>query len=104
LGGFKFRRQAVITPFIVDFLCPAKALAVEIDGDTHDAATDSQRDRKPATQGYRTIRFTNSDVMPNAEGVLTSILHALNTTPDRWIGRAHPNSSPEGEGLQNNQP
>jgi very-short-patch-repair endonuclease len=36
LGGFKVRRQAVIAPFIADFLGPAKALVVEVDGDTHE--------------------------------------------------------------------
>src|SRR5690348_13578813 len=38
LGGYKFRRQAVIDRYIVDFLCPAQKLIVEVDGDTHDAA------------------------------------------------------------------
>jgi len=28
LGGFKFRRQAVIAPFICDFLCPSRAFIV----------------------------------------------------------------------------
>jgi very-short-patch-repair endonuclease len=38
--GYKFRRQSVIGHYIVDFLCPAKALIVEVDGDTHDAEAD----------------------------------------------------------------
>jgi very-short-patch-repair endonuclease len=35
LDGFKFRRQVVIGPFIVDFYCPAKQLVIEIDGLSH---------------------------------------------------------------------
>jgi very-short-patch-repair endonuclease len=36
LEGHKFRRQSVIDCFIADFLCPQKALIVEVDGDTHE--------------------------------------------------------------------
>ena len=99
LGGFKFRRQAAIAPYIVDFLCPSKTLIVEIDGDTHEAEADWRRDVALEAKGYRTIRFTNADVMGNMEGVLLSILDALHSAPDRWAGRPHPNPSPEGEGL-----
>ena len=100
LGGFKFRRQSVIAPYIVDFLCPSKALIIEVDGHTHEAARDSARDAYLAPKGYTTIRFTNAQVRDETEGVLTAILAKLNTTPDRWPnGRPHPNPSPEGEGL-----
>ncbi|MDG5488728.1 endonuclease domain-containing protein [Sphingomonas sp. BGYR3] len=96
--GHKFRRQAVIAPFICDFFCPAKALIVEIDGDTHDPAADARRDQMLAGQGYRTMRFTNADVRDNIEGVLQTIVTTLARTPDRWPGHPHPDSSPEGEG------
>jgi very-short-patch-repair endonuclease len=33
LDGHEFRRQTTIEPFIADFLCPAKALIVEVDGE-----------------------------------------------------------------------
>ena len=96
LGGFKFRRQVAIPPFVADFVCPTKALIIEIDGWTHDAAQDRRRDRFLAARGYRTIRFTNTDVMQNLEGVLVVILETLHSIGDRW---PHPNPSPEGEGL-----
>lgn len=35
LGGYKFRRQQGIGPYVVDFYCPEAKLAVEIDGDSH---------------------------------------------------------------------
>ncbi len=94
--GFKFRRQAVIGRFIVDFLCPAKALIVEVDGDTHEPEADRKRDDGLAQLGYRTIRFTNADVMTHMYGVLDVIARTVAERPDRW---PHPNPSPEGEGL-----
>jgi very-short-patch-repair endonuclease len=92
--GAKFRRQAVIPPYIADFLCPAAMLVVEVDGDTHDCATDGRRDLHLARLGYRVIRVTNADVMTNIDGVLAFILQAL-----RGLPHPHPNPSPEGEGL-----
>jgi very-short-patch-repair endonuclease len=103
LGGYKFRRQATIEPFIVDFLWPAKGLVVEVDGDTHQAEKDAWRDAALNLRGFTTIRFTNDDVMTNMEGVLTVILQKLESLPDRWSGSPDsptPIPSPEGEGLQ----
>jgi len=99
LGSHKFRRQSVIGWFIADFLCPQKALIVEVDGDTHDEAKDRLRDDVLAGRGFRVLRVTNDDVMTNMDGVLHAILIAANETPDRWDS-PHPNPSPEGEGLQ----
>ena len=102
LGGYKFRRQATVEPFIADFLCPAKALIVEVDGETHIAAGDARRDDALLRRGFTTIRFTNQDVASNMEGVLSAILQALEGLPDRWDGAPDfptPNPSPEGEGL-----
>ena len=99
LGGHKFRRQSVIGWFIADFLCPGKALIVEVDGDTHDAAKDRLRDDVLAGRGYRVLRVTNDDVMTNMDGVLGFVADALETTIAR-CNRPHPNPSPEGEGLR----
>ena len=98
IGGYKFRRQSVIGWFIVDFLCPKKALIVEVDGDTHDDAKDRLRDNILAAHGFRVLRVTNDDVMGNTDGVLQAILGLLNEVPARW-DKPHPNPSPEGEGL-----
>jgi len=98
LDGHKFRRQAVIGPYIADFLCPAKALIVEVDGETHDAEQDRRRDDALAGYGFSVLRVTNRDVMDNLDGVLRFILAAIQQASDRWA-RPHPNPSPEGEGL-----
>ena len=94
LAGFKFRRQAVIPPYIADFLCPALKLIVEVDGDTHDGPNDTRRDLHLAQLGYRVVRVTNADVMGNIEGVAAHILATLAGSQS-----PHPNPSPEGERL-----
>jgi len=99
LDGFKFRRQAQIGPFIADFLCPQKALVVEVDGVTHDVDVDRGRNMALRRMGFEVMHVTNPDVMRNMEGVLTAILSALHAAPDRWES-PHPNPSPEGEGLE----
>ena len=96
LGGFKFRRQIAIPPFIADFLCPTKGLIVEIDGWTHDAQRDHRRDDFLASRDYNTLRFSNTEVMENVDAVLSRVLETLRSLPDRW---PPPNPSPEGEGL-----
>jgi very-short-patch-repair endonuclease len=97
--GYKFRRQHVIAPYIADFFCPSKGLIVEIDGDTHDPTIDAVRDDFIAGKGFQTLRFSNVDIRDNMEGVLLTIMAALQARADRWSGMPHPNPSPEGEGL-----
>lgn len=59
---------------MVDFVCKRIKLVVEIDGVSHfsDAGTahDARRTEYLADLGYRVLRFTNAEVMGNAEGVL----------------------------------
>jgi very-short-patch-repair endonuclease len=94
--GYKFRRQHVIGARIVDFFCPAKALAVEVDGDTHDAKEMALRNAELGELGIAILHISNQDVAGNVEGVLIQIENLLASLPDRW---PHPNPSPEGEGL-----
>ncbi|WP_232834147.1 MULTISPECIES: endonuclease domain-containing protein [unclassified Sphingomonas] len=100
LGGFKFRRQAKLGWRIADFFCPSLGLIVEVDGHTHDSETDARKDAIARQRGFHVIRFTNTDVLQNMEGVLTSLLIFAQTLPPRARWRLpHPNPSPEGEGL-----
>ena len=75
--GFKFRFQATIGSFVVDFLCVEAWLIVELDGGHHSAATDAARTRFLEALGYRVLRFWNSDVVENQDGVLEAIRLAL---------------------------
>lgn len=75
--GTHFRRQATIGPYVVDFLCPAKRLIIELDGGHHNddaiAARDQERQAWLENEGYRVIRFWNSDVNSNLNAVLEQI-------------------------------
>ena len=85
LGGYKFRRQSGIGPYVVDFYCPKKRLVVEVDGDSHftDEAEIYDRDRTDyfKSLGLRVVRFTNEEVRKRLPDVLEMILTALKTTP-----------------------
>jgi very-short-patch-repair endonuclease len=80
LGSLRFRRQAPLGKYIVDFFCPERNLIVEIDGDHHGhdaaAAKDVERARWLEMQGHRVMRFANSDVISNLEGVCLAIADA----------------------------
>ncbi|MCM8729995.1 endonuclease domain-containing protein [Hephaestia sp. GCM10023244] len=78
LGGLKFSRQMPIAGFVVDFICRSAHLVIELDGSQHAeaAAYDSRRTQTIEAQGYRVIRFWNSDVLTNMDGVLETILDA----------------------------
>jgi very-short-patch-repair endonuclease len=77
--GVKFQRQVVLPPYIADFAARSRRLVVELDGDTHAGreAYDASRTKALEAMGYRVLRFTNSDVMTNLDGVLGAILIAL---------------------------
>ena len=77
LGGFKFRRQVTIGPFIVDFLCVEARLIAELDGGQHGEEVDARRTSYLEAQGYRVMRFWNNDLIDSFEGVLEAILRAL---------------------------
>jgi very-short-patch-repair endonuclease len=78
LGGFKFVRQEAIGPYVVDFICREKRLVVELDGGQHaDNVRDTVRDAALTADGYKVLRFWNSDILSNEEGVLTVVLATL---------------------------
>ena len=79
--GVKFRRQAPIGPYIVDFVCFQRRLVIELDGEQHrlpaKRAYDAQRTRWLQAQGFRVLRFWDSEVLTDIEGVLSRILKEL---------------------------
>src|SRR3712207_491370 len=81
VGGRKFRRQEEIEGFIVDFVCPAAKLVIEVDGATHSAdqelARDAHRTRVLERCGLHVIRFTNHEIYTSLDGVLETILAEL---------------------------
>ncbi len=81
IAGLRFRRQAPIGPYIVDFFCPQKRLVVEVDGGQHGDDRDAMRDAWLAAQGYRVLRFWNNEVMENIDGVCAAITVAAGELP-----------------------
>ncbi|MBA3577994.1 MAG: endonuclease domain-containing protein [Sphingomonas sp.] len=78
LAGYKFKRQLPIDHYIVDFACLNERLIVEADGGQHsESPHDRSRDAYLQKQGFRVLRFWNNDIFNNEEGVLRSILNAL---------------------------
>ena len=72
--GVKFRRQAVIGQYIVDFVCFEMKLIVEVDGGQHaDNQKDQVRDQWLREQGFEILRFWNHEVLKNRDGVLQKI-------------------------------
>ena len=82
--GCKFRRQYGVGPFVVDFYCPEKKLAIEVDGGGHfeDEAIIQDRKRQAYIEKYgiRFLRITNLDVRKNLGGVLIAVEDQLKST------------------------
>ena len=77
LNGLKFRRQVPLGRYIVDFLCPRHRLIIEADGPTHeDSLHDEQRDAWLRAQGFRVMRFPNSEIQNDPDATLSRILKA----------------------------
>ncbi|MDJ0610822.1 MAG: endonuclease domain-containing protein [Kiloniellales bacterium] len=95
ISGHKFRRQHPIGPYIVDFVCPAKKLVVELDGSQHLRSVDydNKRTAEIAREGFRVIRFWNNEVLSNLDGVLRAIEANLMSGSNA----PHPGPLPGGE-------
>jgi very-short-patch-repair endonuclease len=79
LDGFKFRRQMWLKGYIADFACVEAMLVVEADGSQHGAAEqyDARRSNAFAEEGFQTLRFWNSEIFENLDGVLVAIRAVL---------------------------
>ena len=100
LATFKFRRQVVIEPYIVDFVCFERRLVIEADGSQHaDSDYDQRRDDYLRREGFAILRFWNNDVLANSEGVFAAILAQLTIPHPPTALRRAPPSPVKGEGL-----
>ena len=95
LCGYKFRRQMVIEPYIVDFACLEAKLIIEADGGQHTEQIeyDTERSEKLQAMGYQILRFWNHEILENINTVLEQI-------QNRLIEHPHPNPLPKGEGVK----
>ena len=69
----QFRRQVTFGHYILDFYCAAAKLAIELDGSQHYETDGQQYDEKRdawlESQGIQVLRFSNTDVLQNLDGV-----------------------------------
>jgi very-short-patch-repair endonuclease len=92
--GFHFRCQVPFRRYILDFVEYGRKIVIEVDGDTHATSEarlrDDERDRLLHSEGYRVLRFRNSEIRENVEGAIVSILAEVEAP--------HPNPPHKGEG------
>jgi very-short-patch-repair endonuclease len=86
LLGYEFHRQKPIDEYVVDFYCPRLKLVLEIDGDSHDGKEEADRIRQEKLEslGLTVMRFWDSDVKNNVDGIVEQLRE--------WIDaqRTHP--------------
>ena len=82
-GGYKFRRQHPIGPYIADFCCLSERFIVEIDGSAHDnldrAKFDERRVSFLKENGFRVLRVTAARVLADADGAAEAIVARMAT-------------------------
>ncbi len=108
--GVRFRRQAGIGAYVVDFYSPAIRLAIEIDGKSHDNTSaleyDLLREREIRQLGINVVRFRNSEVLNDLDSVLRRIEQAIATSQNKKTkGRTSlPLTKGEAEGVEHPSP
>lgn len=89
LNGARFRRQRPIGPYILDFVCLEKKIAIELDGGQHSQsrAYDKARDTWLRNQGFVVLRFWNHEIFTELETVKQVIWRILAETPSFLLPR-----------------
>jgi very-short-patch-repair endonuclease len=77
-GGFRFRREHVFAPYILDFYCGEVRVAVEVDGAAHDTPEqrehDARRDAFLRGKGVTVLRARAEALMYEPEAVVAWIV------------------------------
>ena len=81
LGGYKFRRQHPVGPYVLDFYCAELRLCIEVDGGVHDEALrivrDDARTDDLEARGITVLRVRNEWVREQADGCWDFIVDAV---------------------------
>lgn len=87
-GGFKFRRQAPVGRYVLDFYCPALKLAVEVDGQQHATLWmgeyDGERTVYLRSQGIEVVRIANKLLATDSLMAEQILQHAIATRSVRF--------------------
>ncbi|HEU0051311.1 MAG TPA: endonuclease domain-containing protein [Patescibacteria group bacterium] len=85
ISGLKFFRQYSVGPYILDFYCPTKHLAIEVDGGQHmekeQKEYDEDRTAFLESHGIRVVRFWSNEILKNLSGVLQKIENSIIPLP-----------------------
>lgn len=100
LAGLKFRRQHPLGDRTVDFFCADAKLAIELDGSGHlnesRQGSDLDREIELYEKGIRILRFPNSEILENLDGVvLNLILYAIEAEKSLWADSVTVKPSPQ---------
>jgi very-short-patch-repair endonuclease len=84
--GVKFRRQHPIDDtYIVDFICTAKRLIIELDGGQHAQSNeDVARALYLQHRGYKILRFWDSDIICSLDScleIVTAVIQGMPSFP-----------------------
>ncbi|HKD28263.1 MAG TPA: DUF559 domain-containing protein [Xanthobacteraceae bacterium] len=100
LNGSHFRRQVRLGPYIVDFASHKARVVIEVDRGQHaENPADALRTKFIEGQGYRVLRFWNSEVLGNIEGVLEVIQAAVAVVLRSSATNSSPPPCGEGSGV-----
>jgi len=82
-GGHKFRRQHPAGPYVLDFFCAQRGLAIEIDGEVHNRGNrpqhDIARDVWLAANGVKVCRIPAAEVLRNLNAVIEHVVGIAST-------------------------
>jgi len=88
VANLKFRRQHPLGNRTVDFFCAEAKLGIELDGSGHashrEQTSDLDREIELYEKGIRVLRFQNTDVFKNLDGVLNAIIYAVDPERSLW--------------------
>ena len=77
-AGLRFRKQHPAGEYALDFFCPARRLAIDVDSEAHNRGgrpeRDVERDAWVASHGVRTLRIAAKDVLADLEAVIRLIV------------------------------
>ena len=87
LDGWKWRRQASVGPFIVDFLSRSRPRG-ELDGGIHadQVEYDARRGAYLRRQGLQVLWFWNAEVVDDLDRVVSTIVRACRQSDPRRRG------------------
>ena len=100
--GYHFRGQVPFRSYILDFVEHSAKFVIELDGGQHGEdkhrSRDEIRDSTVRSEGYRVMRFWNTDVLTDVDLIAESILAQLKAETVPPPGRLRRPASPRGGG------